>query len=107
MTTEEVQLIYAENIRRRRIEKGLTQEQLAEKIGMSPKYISDIETARKPGSLDTIIQIGNVLDYEMYEIFLPNSKTISYDSKRTKQLMTKLRSAVNDILNVMEEYLAE
>ncbi len=38
MTTEEVQLIYAENIRRRRIEKGLTQEQLAEKIGMSPKY---------------------------------------------------------------------
>ena len=107
MTTEEVQLVYSENIKRRRIEKGLTQEQLAEKIGMSPKYISDIETARKPGSLDTIIQIANILDFEIYEIFLPSSKTISYDSKRTKQLMKKLRQSINDILNIMDDFLSE
>jgi len=42
---------------------GLTQEQLAEKIGMNPKYLSNIETPSviQPISLKTLFAVADCL----------------------------------------------
>ena len=42
--------------------KGISQERLAEKTGLSAKYISHIETAAKKASLESIVKIADALD---------------------------------------------
>jgi len=44
--------------------RGLTQEMLAEKLGVSTPYIGQIEAANmyKPISLTTLLRIANALD---------------------------------------------
>lgn len=45
--------------------KGLTQEELAEKINSNAGYISNIETGKKKPSLRMLINIVNVLDISL------------------------------------------
>ena len=42
--------------------KGLTQEQLAEKTGLTPNFIAKIESANSTISLQTLVKIVNTLD---------------------------------------------
>ena len=50
-------------IAKKRREKNLTQEQLAEKLGTSTSYIGSIESRTyKPISLTTLFRIAKVLD---------------------------------------------
>ncbi|MCW2239196.1 helix-turn-helix domain-containing protein [Azospirillum canadense] len=41
--------------------RGFTSRGLAEAAGVSQSYLSEIENARKPGSLDTMARIANAL----------------------------------------------
>ncbi len=50
------------NIKKRRKELGLTQEQLAEKLNMSLNFVGKIEVAFSKPSLDTLIEIAKVLN---------------------------------------------
>lgn len=54
---------------------GLTQEQLAEKIGISPGYLSQVETPTfvQPISLKTLFAVADTLD-------VPPSKFLEFDS---------------------------
>lgn len=47
--------------------KGLTQEKLAEEVGISPQYLSRIENGNYPKSvsLSTLMRIAKVLDVTM------------------------------------------
>ena len=45
-----------------REKKGLTQEQLAEQVNLSPMHIRVIERGNKLPRLETLINIANVLD---------------------------------------------
>lgn len=50
------------NIRKHRVLAGLTQSQLAEKIGCSESHIGQIENARGIPSMTTVASIANTLD---------------------------------------------
>jgi len=60
--------ILAENIKGKRREKGLTQEKLAEKAGMSLQYLAMLELARKFPSGEMLERLANALDIETYEL---------------------------------------
>ena len=49
-------------IKSAREKKGLTQEQLAEQVNLSPMHISVIERGNKLPRLETLIKIANLLD---------------------------------------------
>ena len=49
-------------IKSAREKKGLTQEQLAEQVNLSPMHISVIERGNKLPRLETLINIATVLD---------------------------------------------
>ena len=51
-----------QNIKNRRKELGLTQQQLADKMNMSPNFVGKIEVAFSKPSLDTLIEIADVLE---------------------------------------------
>lgn len=50
-----------QNIKNRRKKLGLTQQQLADKMNMSLNFIGKIEVAFSKPSLDTLIEIAEVL----------------------------------------------
>ena len=53
--------LVGENVRRFRLEKGLTQEELAEQAGFSQQYISGLERGSRNPTVVTLFEIGQVL----------------------------------------------
>jgi transcriptional regulator with XRE-family HTH domain len=49
---------------------GLTQDQLAEQVGLSPKYISGIERGVENPTMDILICLAKMLGVEPYDLFL-------------------------------------
>lgn len=65
-TTKELLGARIKELRKR---KGLTQEQLAEKVDLATRYISLIEVGRSSPSLETIENIANAFDVELKDLF--------------------------------------
>lgn len=57
--------IIGRRIRELRLEKRMTQADLAEKINMSVTYMSHIETAKRKASLESLLRISNALEITM------------------------------------------
>jgi transcriptional regulator with XRE-family HTH domain len=57
-------------IRKVRIEKGLTQQQLADKLGLDFQYISRIERGLISPTLYWISDLAKALDYNDAEFFI-------------------------------------
>ena len=60
---------FAANVRRLRIERGLTQERLAEQAGLHMTDIARIETLRRDPGVKVIVKIAKGLDVEAAELF--------------------------------------
>ncbi len=58
----EFYLKLGQNIKQRRKELGLTQQQLADKMNISLNFMGKIEVAFSKPSLDTLIEIAKALD---------------------------------------------
>lgn len=62
--------VFGTNVRKYRMQLGLSQEKFAEKCGLHRTYISDIECFRRSISLDNIQKVANALDVEIYKLFI-------------------------------------
>ena len=51
-----------------RIKKNLTQEAIADKIGITPQHVSNIETGNSSVSLTTLVAIANLLNVSVDEL---------------------------------------
>jgi XRE family transcriptional regulator, fatty acid utilization regulator len=56
-------------IRRRRIEAGLTLEDLAKRAGITPNYLGAVELGKRDPSLSTLEAIANGLGIALGELF--------------------------------------
>ena len=63
-----IRKILADNIKEKRRNKGLTQEKLAEKTGMSLQYLAMLELGKKFPSGDMLERLANTLEIETYEL---------------------------------------
>lgn len=62
-------------IRRRRSDMGLTQEQLAEKLDLTQRTITDLERGEVGMSIGTLMDICNVLNTTPNNILLPQEES--------------------------------
>lgn len=53
--------IFAENVRTKRVEKQLTQEELGEKAGISTSYVSMLERGQRSPPLETVEGVAKAL----------------------------------------------
>lgn len=53
-----------------RTKKGITQDQLSEKVGISPKYLSSIERGKENPTLKTILSLADSLGVKPDEFFI-------------------------------------
>ena len=72
MTEKELHETLSFNIKKYRKGK-FTQEQLAEKVGVSAQNINDIEGKRRWPREGTLVKIADVLEIDVYQLFLPNN----------------------------------
>lgn len=63
---------FGKRVRELRLEKDLTQQELAEKIGVSTNYIGMVERAERNTSLLKVFKIAKVLDVKTSELFINN-----------------------------------
>lgn len=88
-------------IKAARERKGLTQEQLAELVDLSPMHISVLERGAKPPKLETLINIANALgvtaDVLLQDLLHNRLDVISCEAN---ELISKL--PVEDQRRVME-----
>ncbi len=72
MDSSHICKVLGTNVKYYRYAIGYTQEQLAEKCDLSPRYISDIENAQGNISLNTLANIAKVLKVESYLLIKPH-----------------------------------
>jgi len=65
----DVKKLLGQRIKEIRKKKGLTQEKLAELIGIEPPNMCFIETGRFYPSPDTVQKIANALNVKIYELY--------------------------------------
>lgn len=62
------------NLARLRNQKGLTQEQLADKSGFSQQYISGLERGRRNPTVVTVYELAQALGVNHVELVKPDGK---------------------------------
>ena len=107
MNIKELKAVYTANLRTLRTQKKLSQAEISEKVHITEKFYSDLETGRKWGSFETIVDMANAFGVEPYELFLPAGSVISHNERRTKDLMKRLRANFSELVDTMEEFLKD
>jgi transcriptional regulator with XRE-family HTH domain len=79
MNEAECRKLLSRNIKRYRSRLGLSQLGLALDLGISPNFLSDIETGKKWLSPHTLAQLAEALKIEIYELFMPE-EVLSVDT---------------------------
>ena len=105
---EDILKVIGRKIQDARKEKGYTQDFVAEKIDKSIDIYRSIENGRSVGSVASLLNICNILEITMDDIFyeLLNKKEVILDKKLYKNfqdLETKDKELVNVILNHMKK----
>lgn len=107
MNIKELKAVYTANLKTLRTQKKLSQAEISEKVHITEKFYSDLETGRKWGSFETIVDLANALGVEPYELFLPQGSVISHNERRTQDLMKRLRANFSELVDTMEEFLKD
>ena len=95
--------ILAHNLKIKRQNSGLSQAKLAEKVNVSTHHIAMIEIARNYPALELVERIADVLDIEIYELFIspssnPEEMELLYQ-KVAKNIEQVVAKAIEKILS--------
>lgn len=111
MNVLELKETLSKNIKKYRKGK-FTQETLAEAIGVSTQNINDIEGKRRWPREETLVKLADILEIEIYELFIPeenfitkNNKTVNIKEVKKQlnnDLVSKIRTSVNKLLDNFE-----
>ena len=83
-----VLLKFGSRLKEIRKAQGLTQEALAEKVDLSPQYLSRLEAGHQSPSLETVARLADVLDLELGDLFdLGHQGTIKEVRERLRTLI--------------------
>ena len=63
--------LFAFNLRRLRVERGLSQEELAHRTGIDRTYVSHLERLRYNPTLDMVERLAKALDVEPLALLRP------------------------------------
>lgn len=76
--------VFAQNMRKYRLEKHLSQEALAEKAGLHRTYISAIECGRRSIALENVQRIADALNINTYLLFVDKKLCSRRDDDESK-----------------------
>ncbi|MCL2801476.1 MAG: helix-turn-helix domain-containing protein [Treponema sp.] len=88
--------ILAANLKENRRKQGMTQEELAEKAGVSTHYIAMIETCKKYPKPDMLEQIAKSLKIEAYKLFRVESDPNEPLERLHQRIITDMKHLIDE-----------
>ncbi len=102
MEAQDLREELSQNLKKYRKIKGWSQFELAEKADISVQTINSIEGLRLWPSDKTLAKIANVLDVELYKLFVPQKLIMQSDS------IAELKHAIiNTVENLVHDTLSD
>jgi len=93
----DIKKIVGKNIRKIRLSRRLTQEELAEKIDMHASYIGLIERGLRSPSLETLSKIADIFDVSEASLLYDEERYDEIDIKREQLLCSLKKKSSKDI----------
>jgi len=115
MEEKELRAIFAENIKKFRNKRGWNQLLLAEKLEISSNFLSEIETGKGWVSPLTLVKLANILEINVFELFIPMSVQNSTQNEIENQKMKRfakdltlaLEVSTNEVNGVFKDTIAK
>ena len=106
MTERELRAILSANLKRYRSYRKFSQAELAEKLGISIPFLSDVENGRKWVSSATLVRFADALGIEPHELFKPD-EALSPNMALTlsKWSQEVVHAVTQTVKNIQEYYL--
>ena len=102
MESQELRETLSQNLKKYRKIKGWSQFELAEKAEISEQTVNSIEGLRLWPSDKTLAKIANVLEVEMYRLFVPQKLTLQSEA------ISELKHAdVKTVENLVHDTLSD
>ena len=94
--------IIGKKIRQIRLEKGFSQEELSEKIDISPRHMCTIENGNSFPSLETFVKISKILDIDINSFFnlCPDN-----DNKLRNEIYDLIQISTQNELNLIKDII--
>lgn len=90
-------------VRTVRRQHSLTQEQLAEKVGISASFLGHIERGTRVASLETLVAICNTLNVTPEHLL--SASLHNFDSKMPEGLSEQERAKLSEFLRLAQDTL--
>jgi transcriptional regulator with XRE-family HTH domain len=102
---ELLKTLLSQNIRLYRETLGYSQEELAEKAGISPPFLGAVERGEKWPGPDTLAGIAMGLKVNPYDLIKPEH-TVSRDiNKLTEKMLQEIKTTVNQTVRAINNSL--
>jgi transcriptional regulator with XRE-family HTH domain len=106
---EKIRRILAQNVKKRRENLGLTQENLAEKTDLSVQTINTIEGCRMWISDKSVTRLAKALNMEIFQLFMPHQININESNPEYRAVLQefwqKTKLAVDNLsLQIDDEF---
>lgn len=73
----DIRALVGRNVRRARILKGLTQEELAERAETSQFYVSSLEAGHRNPTVEMVVTLAVALSMDYLDLLRPDGESIS------------------------------
>ena len=93
-----------QRVRRQRKRLGMTQKEVAEKVGISLPFYGHIERGSRKASLETVINIANALGVSADTLLQDSLDVMTKPLASDACLSEHSRSLLNDIVGVLREH---
>ena len=80
---------FGTSLRRAREKREYTREQIAERAGISPRFVSAIENDRRKPNLDVLMRLVHAIGTSFDEVLMPQTISEEYTADRIKRLITQ------------------
>jgi len=102
MQEREVRELFAKNLKKLRVQRGLSQLKLSNEIQMALTFINDIENCKKWVSPETIARFATFFNVPVYAFFMEESSDNKTDNSR---LIEALSTEINTVIkNVFDRF---
>jgi transcriptional regulator with XRE-family HTH domain len=99
--------ILAENLKKNRKLRGLTQEQLAEKAEVSSHYVAMVETCKTFPKPEMLERFAKTLGIEPYQLFTVEDDPNEPNERLHKKIVNEMKLMVKEIRKVVKEAVKE
>jgi len=96
--TASLREIFAKNLRENRRRCGFSQEQLAEKVGITTQYLAMMEIARKFPASEVLERIAEAIDIKVYELFLIDHSPREELELLRRDIISEMKQTFGDII---------